>query len=179
MKTLDDWPRVKRVLEEALARHGADRQAYLADACAADATLRARVETLLATAERAGTFLESPAARLLEQTRLREDLSGRVVSSYRLLGGLSFENTSYLEALASPMISAARERFRRGELLIESGRPSDAIPLLTSFAESYYDLLFEAPAARHLGLLAEGARRSRRGAAPLPPFHRAVEWRGA
>ena len=31
MNTLDDWPRVKRVLEGALAREGADRQAYLAE----------------------------------------------------------------------------------------------------------------------------------------------------
>ena len=30
MNTLDDWPRVKRVLEGALAREGADRQAFLA-----------------------------------------------------------------------------------------------------------------------------------------------------
>jgi tetratricopeptide (TPR) repeat protein len=87
-----------------------------------------------------------------EARAIRGDRAGAAA----ILGGLSFEHTSYLEALASPMISAARERFRRGELLIESGRPSDAIPLLTSFAESYYDLLFEAPAARHLGLLAEG-----------------------
>ena len=33
MKTLDDWPRVKRVLEEALACEDADRQAYLAETC--------------------------------------------------------------------------------------------------------------------------------------------------
>ena len=31
MNTLDDWPRVKRVLEGALACEGADRQAYLAE----------------------------------------------------------------------------------------------------------------------------------------------------
>lgn len=29
MNTLGDWPLVKRVLEEALAREGADRQAFL------------------------------------------------------------------------------------------------------------------------------------------------------
>jgi serine/threonine protein kinase/pimeloyl-ACP methyl ester carboxylesterase len=88
MKTLDDWPRVKRVLEEALARDGADRQAYLAGACGADATLRTRVEVLLAAGERAATFLESPAAQLLDDARVPEDLSGRVVSSYRLVSRL-------------------------------------------------------------------------------------------
>ena len=83
MQTLDDWPRVKRLLAEALARQGADRQAYLAEACGTDAELRARVDTLLAAGDRAGTFLESPAAQLLDGARVREDLSGRGVSSYR------------------------------------------------------------------------------------------------
>jgi hypothetical protein len=88
-----------------------------------------------------------------EARAIRGDRAGAAA----ILGGLSFEHTSYLEAFASPMISAARERFRRGELFIESGRPADAIPLLTSLAgESFFDLLFEAPAAYHLGLLAEG-----------------------
>ena len=85
MKTLADWPRVKRVLEGALACEGADRQAYLAEACGTDAALRAQIDILLAAQDRAGTFLETPAARLLDEPRGREDLSGRVVSSYRLL----------------------------------------------------------------------------------------------
>ena len=42
MNTLDDWPRVKRVLEGALACEGADRQAFLAEACGTDTTLRVR-----------------------------------------------------------------------------------------------------------------------------------------
>ncbi len=66
MKTLDDWPRVKRVLEGALARDGADRQAYLAEACGKDTALRARIDVLLAAGDRVGNFLETPAAVLLE-----------------------------------------------------------------------------------------------------------------
>ena len=54
MKTLTDWPRVKRVLEGALACDGAELQAYLAEACGADAALRAQVETLLAARDHAG-----------------------------------------------------------------------------------------------------------------------------
>jgi non-specific serine/threonine protein kinase len=87
MKTLDDWPRVKRVLEGALARQGAERQAYLDDACGADAVLRARVDTLLAANDRVETFLETPAALLLGPMA-SEDLAGRVVGSYRLLSRL-------------------------------------------------------------------------------------------
>ncbi len=87
MNTLDDWPRVKRVLEGALAREGADRQAYLAEACGTDAALRARVDILLAAGDRVGTFLETPAAVLLDARRA-EDLSGRSVGSYQLVSRL-------------------------------------------------------------------------------------------
>ena len=87
MNTLDDWPRVKRVLEGALACDDSERQAYLAEACGADAVLRARIDRLLAAGDRVETFLETPAALLLEPD-VREDLTGRVVDSYRLLSRL-------------------------------------------------------------------------------------------
>lgn len=85
MTAPEDWPRVKLVLEGALARDAASRDAYLRDACGADRALRARVETLLAAGEDAGTFLETPAAVLLQIDRPREDLSGRAIASYRLV----------------------------------------------------------------------------------------------
>src|SRR5688572_9479008 len=84
----DEWPRVKLVLEGALARTGADREAYLTEACGTDPELRGRIETLLAAQDQVGTFLETPAARLLDESRVREDLSGRVVGSYRLISRL-------------------------------------------------------------------------------------------
>ncbi len=87
MNTLDDWPRVKRVLEGALACDDSERQAYLAEACGDDAVLRARIDRLLAAGDRVETFLETPAALLLEPD-VREDLTGRVVDSYRLLSRL-------------------------------------------------------------------------------------------
>ena len=71
MNTLDDWPRIKRVLEGALACEGADRQAFLAEACGTDAALRARIDNLLAASDRVGTFLETPAAVLLEPAGTR------------------------------------------------------------------------------------------------------------
>ena len=125
MNTLDDWPRVKRVLEGALACEGADRQAYLAQACGSDAALRARIDTLLAAADRVGTFLETPAAVLLE-TKVFEDLSGRVVDSYQLvsrlgagaMGEVYLAHDTKLDRpvalkFLSPELAADRDRLRR------------------------------------------------------------------
>jgi len=87
MNTLEDWPRVKRILERALACEDSERQAYLADACGADAVLRARIDRLLGASDRVETFLETPAVLLLEPP-VREDLSGRVVDTYQLVSRL-------------------------------------------------------------------------------------------
>jgi len=61
MNTLHDWPRVKRVLEGALACEDCDRQAYLSEACGADTMLRARVDNLLVARDHVASFLETPA----------------------------------------------------------------------------------------------------------------------
>ena len=87
MNTLDDWPRIKRVLAGALACEAADREAYLAEACGTDTALRERIDRLLAAEERVGTFLETPAAVLLEPP-VHDDLSGRVVGSYQVMSRL-------------------------------------------------------------------------------------------
>jgi tetratricopeptide (TPR) repeat protein/class 3 adenylate cyclase len=84
MTPLEEWPRIKMVLEGALACEGAARDAYLARACGQDAALRARIEGLLAAQDRAEAFLETPAAALLGVDSEGEDLSGRTVGSYRL-----------------------------------------------------------------------------------------------
>lgn len=87
MTTLDDWPRVKRVLAEALEREGEGRESYLAEACGTDAELRGRIDRLLATGDQVGAFLETAAVFL--EANVHEDLSGRVVDSYRLVSRLA------------------------------------------------------------------------------------------
>jgi serine/threonine protein kinase len=125
MNTLDDWPRIKRVLAEALACEGADREAYLAQACGTDTALRERIDRLLAAQERVGTFLETPAAVLLEP-HVHKDLSGRVVGSYQVLsrlgaGGmgvvylahdLKLDRRVAIKVLSSEL-TADRDRLRR------------------------------------------------------------------
>jgi eukaryotic-like serine/threonine-protein kinase len=76
----DDWRRAKDVFAGARGLSASDRQAYLAAACAGNEALRLEVESLLASDERAKSFLESPAvirgdnapplARLIQGHRL-------------------------------------------------------------------------------------------------------------
>jgi TolB-like protein/Tfp pilus assembly protein PilF len=76
------WARVKAVLEGALELEGAARFAYVAGACADDAEVRGHVERLLASHERAATFLEQPAFATMDA--LTDDLTGQLVSNYRI-----------------------------------------------------------------------------------------------
>jgi serine/threonine protein kinase/tetratricopeptide (TPR) repeat protein len=88
MTALDNWPKVKLVLDAALARDGADREAYLVEACGHDLALRAQINRLLAAEHDAHDFLETPALLQLERPAVREDLSGLTVNSYRLISRL-------------------------------------------------------------------------------------------
>jgi len=108
MNTLEDWPRIKALLEEALARAGVDRSAYLAEACGSNAVLRQQVEELLVSHERAQTFLEMSAAELLGIPLAADDLTGRVVGTYRIVsrvgaGGMGEVYLAHDEKLDRPV----------------------------------------------------------------------------
>lgn len=83
--THERWQQVERVLQAALESERADRAALLDRECAGDPELRAEVESLLASAEPAGSFLESNA--LEDATALLDDLGhasfvGRSIGHY-------------------------------------------------------------------------------------------------
>jgi len=72
----------------------AARRAYLDETCAGDATLRQKIEALLAAFDEAGSFLESPAAALTGVTELglaqtqqpaEPEQSGTIIGRYKLL----------------------------------------------------------------------------------------------
>jgi serine/threonine protein kinase len=61
MMTPEDWQRVRRIFHDALERPRDEQSAFLDETCAGDPQLRREVESLLASHEEAGGFLESPA----------------------------------------------------------------------------------------------------------------------
>src|SRR3954470_7896719 len=81
---VDNWPRIKAVLEEALTRERTDRPTFVANACGGDEALRAQVERLLASRDLTALSPQPPAALLLDESRPALDLSGREFASYRL-----------------------------------------------------------------------------------------------
>lgn len=62
------------------------------------------------------------------------------------------QQTWYGLAITSPFYSQGLQRFLQAEILYESGRFEEALPLYNSFAEySIYDLIYLAPSCRRLG----------------------------
>ena len=77
------WPRLKEVFAGARALALDARPAYLAAACDGDEALRQEVEMLLASDERAASFLETPPV-LFDDTPLTPSLEGRRLGYYQL-----------------------------------------------------------------------------------------------
>jgi serine/threonine protein kinase/Tol biopolymer transport system component len=82
------WEEVDRLYHAALEVEANDRLRFLEQECGGDAELRAEVESLLATHERAGGFLEKPAMEEVAQ-ELKDELPtlpGRQLGPYRVMG---------------------------------------------------------------------------------------------
>ena len=60
----DRWQHVERLYHDALAREGGDRAAFLREACGGDEMLRLEIESLLAYADAAQTFMAAPAIQM-------------------------------------------------------------------------------------------------------------------
>jgi serine/threonine-protein kinase len=86
--TPERWRQAKRVFAGALERAPGERQAYVAEACAADPALCREVESLLASAEGASGFLATPAAVLggAPQGQPSVLAAGHLIGRYRVLG---------------------------------------------------------------------------------------------
>src|SRR5947209_5630495 len=83
------WEQVDRFFHAALERQADQRAAFIAQACAGDQALRREVESLLASHEQAGSFIEAPAADLAADLLVDNQsrfIAGRTVGPYRIVG---------------------------------------------------------------------------------------------
>ena len=148
--TPERWREVEAMFYRALDQPPADRGAFLDAACGADTALHQEVESLLATADEAGDFLDTPASdAVLAQvadnlgSRLEQALGG----DYRVereLGGGGMSRVFLAEEtrlgrrvvvkVLPPALGAALdiERFRREVRLAASLRHPHIVPLLAA-----------------------------------------------
>src|SRR5689334_14695299 len=89
----DRWKQVDDLLQAVLERPPGERDAFLRQSCAGDATLEREVRSLLAAEQEAGSFMESPAVEVAAQDLMQETGEipiGSNISHYRIvekLGG--------------------------------------------------------------------------------------------
>ncbi len=80
-----DWSVLRRIFDAALALPVSQRDAYLAEACRNETSLRVEVEKMLEAEAKAGAFLEQPAlAHDLTETAPLPDFLGRRVGPYQI-----------------------------------------------------------------------------------------------
>ncbi len=88
--TPERWQKVKEIFQSALERAPGERSAFLSDACGGDEALRQEVESLIASHEKDGSFIDSPAyqaaAEMLEGNQ--ELKSGKTIGHYEILSTL-------------------------------------------------------------------------------------------
>lgn len=95
------WARVKRVFSDALDRSPSERNAFLAEACADDDSMRREVQSLLDSGQLAGSFIETPAAVLLKEPARdqAEDVElapGSFLGPYEIVGFLGAGGMSHV-----------------------------------------------------------------------------------
>jgi len=86
--TPERWSQIERIYHAALERDERERPLYLQETCQSDEELRKEVESLLARAERAEPFIESPALELAAKSLAAEptdSLLGRRLGAYEIL----------------------------------------------------------------------------------------------
>ena len=90
--TPERWQKVKGIFQAALERAPGERSAFLLEACGADESLRKEVESLLASHEKDGSFIDSPAYEAAAELIVNEKAElkpGQVIGSYEIISFIS------------------------------------------------------------------------------------------
>jgi len=89
--TPERWQQAREIFKSALEREASERAAFLNEACTGDESLRVEVESLLASLEEGGSFLEIPAYRIAadQATVMTEEqgatvVAGQTINHYRI-----------------------------------------------------------------------------------------------
>src|SRR5437879_649934 len=82
------WQQIKSLLQSALEREPDERAAFLKEACSGNPSLQSEVESLIASHQQAGSFVERPAFELMAES-LKDDqpepLVGHTLGQYKVL----------------------------------------------------------------------------------------------
>src|ERR1051325_3236032 len=90
--TPERWQKVKQIFHTALDKPAAERTAFIAQACNGDDQLREEVEALLASSEKDGSFIDSPAyeaAATLITNQAAELKKGTTLGAYDIVSFIS------------------------------------------------------------------------------------------
>ena len=82
--TPERWQKAKEIFHAALDRAPAERSVFLANACDGDEALRHEVESLIASHEKDGSFIDSPAYEAAAEAIVNEKAEfkpGQVIGS--------------------------------------------------------------------------------------------------
>ena len=90
--TPERWQKVKQIFQTALDKPAAERAPFVVSACKGDEDLRKEVESLLASSEKDGSFIDSPAyaaAATLITEQAAELKKGTTVGAYEIVSFIS------------------------------------------------------------------------------------------
>ena len=86
--TPEQWEQLREIFRVAIEHQPQQREAYLDQACADDPVLRCEIESLLASHDRAGDFIETPAfigsVKAITDSPV-EQIEGQRIGQYQIM----------------------------------------------------------------------------------------------